>query len=118
MEQDQLGTSVLYVEISYRTGGLIRAQSCNPGIEIEAGAVFCATKTLDQTPISSIGSGIAPTLQLENSTVNTRPPRALFQSQKWDRANSKNSEKPSERPYTLDAIYMMSPAVSVELISV
>lgn len=43
MEQDQLGTSVLYVEISYRTGGLIRAQSCNPGIEIEAGAVFCAT---------------------------------------------------------------------------
>ncbi|KAJ5616209.1 hypothetical protein N7537_001323 [Penicillium hordei] len=41
-----------------------------------------STKSLDQTPISSIGSGITPTLRPENSTVNTRPPRALSQSQK------------------------------------
>ncbi|KAJ5410634.1 uncharacterized protein N7487_004993 [Penicillium crustosum] len=77
-----------------------------------------SAKTLDQTPISSIGSGIAPTLPPENSTVNTRPPRVLSQLQKWDRANSRNSEKSATRLYTLDASHMMSPAVSVELISV
>jgi hypothetical protein len=81
------------------------------------------TRTLGEdigpVPISSIGGGIAPTLQpRENSTVNTRPPTALSQLQKWDRAEWENLARPSARLYTLDAIHMMSPAVSVELILV
>ncbi|KAJ5236728.1 hypothetical protein N7489_006819 [Penicillium chrysogenum] len=64
----------------------------NPNLEAldidQAGIdVLTLDKDIGPVPISSIGGGIAPTLQpRENSTVNTRPPTTLSQLQRWDRA--------------------------------